>query len=170
MEATVAPAYQVNWMPKGAKPPKTTGNKYSHLFKPLKGKVISPRTMGVGSGNADQLVWFYGKDLEGLPVNFTWGVYTGCGIWHREEGKSKARIHPFDEILIFVGLDPTNLNYLGAEIEIGEEHERHVFSEPTVVICPRGLPHTPVITRWVDKPFGCFVISLSPQYTATWVD
>lgn len=164
--------YQANWLPKETKPPKTTGNKYSRLTKPLKGKVISPAKMGVGSGNADQLVWFFSKDLEGLEINFTWGIYSGCGIWHREKGKSIGHIHPYDEILVFVGLDPNNLNYLGAEIEIdmGAEHERHTFSEPTVVICPKGFQHTPLITRWVDKPFGCFVICLSPEYTANWVE
>jgi hypothetical protein len=168
----LASEYQANWLPKETKPPKTAGNKYSRLIKPLKGKVISPAKMGVGSGNADQLVWFFSKDLEGLEINFTWGIYSGCGIWHREKGKSIGHIHPYDEILVFVGLDPNNLNYLGAEIEIdmGAEHERHIFSEPTVVICPKGFQHTPLITRWVDKPFGCFVICLNPEYTANWVE
>lgn len=164
-------AYQVDWMPRESKPPKTVGDKYAHLIKPFRGRVFSPAKMGVGSGNADQLVWFFGRDLEGLQVNFTWGVYSGCGIWHREKGKSMAHIHPYNELLIFMGLNPDDPKYLGAEIEVdmGPEHERHIFSEPTVVICPKGFQHTPVITRWVDKPYGCFVICLSPEYKAEWL-
>jgi len=168
----LGPEYKVEWQPREKKPPKTTGDKYGHLIKPLRGRVISPADMGIGPGNAYQLVWFFGKDLEGLSVNFTWGFYKGCGIWHRERGKSLAHVHPFDEILIFLGSEPGDLSYLGAEIEIdmGPEHERYVFSEPTVIICPKGLPHTPVITRWVDRPFTCFVICLSSEYKAEWIE
>jgi len=168
----LGPEYKVTWFPKDKKPPKTTGNKYGHLIKTFRGRVISPAKMGVGSGNADQAVWFFGKDLEGAEVNFTWGFYSGCGIWHRENGKSLAHFHPHDEMLILLGTEPNNLNYLGAEIEfdMGQEHERYIFNEPTVVICPKNLVHTPVVTRWVDKPFSCFVISLSSEYKATWVE
>lgn len=168
----LGPEYQVTWFPRESKPPKTKGDKYSHLIKPLRGRVISPAKMGVGPGNADQAVWFFGRDLEGLELNFTWGFYSGCGIWHREKGKSLAHIHPFDEILIFLGTNPYDLNHFKAEIEfdMGPEHERHFIREPTVVICPKGFQHTPVVTWWVDEPFCCFVISLSPEYRAEWVE
>lgn len=167
----LAPRYEVNWMPKEAKKPKTTGNKYSYLIKTFAGKIIHPAKTGVGPGNADNLVWFFGRELENLPINFTWGIYSGCGVWHREQGKSLSHVHDFDEILIFMGLDPNNIDYLGAEIqvEIGPEHELHVFSEPSVVIFPKGLEHTPVVTRWVDSPYCCFVISMSPEYKAHWI-
>lgn len=164
--------YQTDWRPKETKPPKTKGTKYAHLIKPIRGKVISPRQMGVGSGNADQLVWFFSSDLEGIQLNFTWGVYSGCGIWHREGGRSLAHLHPYDELLIFLGLDPERPEYLGAELEVdmGKEHERHVFSDPTVVICKKDLVHTPLTTRWVDHPFAAFVVCLAPEYKADWVE
>ncbi|MEM2103818.1 MAG: hypothetical protein QW717_02865 [Candidatus Bathyarchaeia archaeon] len=168
----LAPDWQIDWIPEERKRPKTKGDKYTHLIKPLRGRIISPVKKGVGPGNADQLVWFHGKDLEGLELNFTWGVYSGCGTWHREEGKSMAHTHPYDEIIILLGMDPDNLSYLGAEIEMdmGSEHERYIVNESSVVICPKELPHGPVTTRWVDKPFGCFVISLSSEYKANWVE
>ena len=167
----------------------TYGHKYDHLVKPLKPFSTSPdklvsgeRTryekftsdgMKVGPGNADNLVWMYGKDLEGLDLNFTWGFHKSPGIWHRGPGDSDgAHIHPNDEVLVFAGTDPGNIDYLGAEISIdmGEERERYIIDKPTAVICPKGLPHNPVITRWVDRPFAFFMIGLSGEHKTTYVD
>lgn len=166
------PQDRTNWLPIESKPPKTKGEKYKHLFKPLRSKsILRPSESKFLPGNADQAVWFYGEDLGGLNLNFTWGIYTKCGIWHREEGASKAHTHPFDEILIFIGSDPNDIHNLGAEIEIdlGEQHERHIFNTSTLVVFPKGLVHGPVVTRWVDRPYGCFVISFNSQYSATWI-
>ena len=137
--------------------------KYGHLVKLL------PVRKGPGRANAQQLVWMYGKDLEGLNLNFTWGFYSKSGIWHRGGG---AHVHPVDEVLVFVGLDPTDIDYLGAELEIdmGKEHERYVFNKPTVVICPAGLPHLPLVTRWIDKPYSFYVIALGAEHESPFVD
>jgi hypothetical protein len=123
----------------------------------------------LGPGNADQLVWLYGKDLEGFEVNFTWGYYTGSGIWHRG---GESHYHPEEEMLVFIGLDPDDLNYLGAELEVGmgQDCERHAFNTPTVAVCPSGFPHLPLITRWVDKPYSFIVCCLSGQHDAPWVE
>jgi hypothetical protein len=166
-------------------PAKSTG-KYAHLLKPLKSGLLTERQKFVtsrwtpeqiaqraemskksgeklGPGNADHLAWLYGKDLEGMDVNITWGFYSQPGIWHRGVG---AHVHPVDEVLVFVGTDPANIDYLGAEIEIdlGKEHERYVFNQPSVVICPAGLPHNPVVVRWVDRPYSFFLINLSGEH------
>jgi len=171
-------------------PTKATG-KYAHLIKPLRSGLVTERGkmvldkltpeqraqfdemakkgQSLGPGNADHLTWLYGKDLEGLEINLTWGFYSKPGIWHRGVG---AHAHPVDEVLVFVGLDPTDINYLGAKIEIdmGKEHERYIFEEPTVVICPRGLPHNPVVVRWVDKPYAFYVIALGSEHQTTAID
>ncbi len=131
--------------------------------------VMRPAERGVGPGNGDQIVWLYGKDLEGMNVNFTWGLYSRCGKWHRG---GEAHTHPEEEILCFVGLDPDDINYLGAELELGmgPDYERHIFNKPTVAVCPKGFPHLPLITRWVDKPYGFFVICLSGDHDSPWVE
>jgi hypothetical protein len=130
---------------------------------------IRAAAMGVGPGNGDEVVWLYGDDLEGLNLNFTWGLYSQCGKWHRG---GEAHYHPEAEILCFVGLDTDDLTYLGAELELGmgEDYERHVFNTPTVAICPAAFPHLPLITRWVDKPYGFFVICLSGEHGSPWVE
>jgi len=170
------------------------GSKYGHLIKPL-GAGFEPVRMSkiakdakllaefkkehpdfdmdmsqvglLGPGNADFLTWLYGNDLEGFDVNFTWGFYTGSGIWHRG---GEAHYHPAEEILVFIGLDPDDLNYLGCEQELamGKEYERHVFNTPTVAVCPSGFPHLPLITRWVDKPYAFIVCCLNAEHDAPW--
>ena len=172
------------------KPTKATG-KYAHLIKPLKSGMVTERGQMVldkltpeqrvqfdemakkgqklGPGNADHLTWMYGKDLAGLDVNLTWGFYSKPGIWHRGGG---AHVHPVDEVLVFVGLDPTNIDDLGAELEIdmGKEHESYVFNKPTVVVCPGGVPHLPLITRWVDQPYSFYVIGLGAEHESPFID
>jgi len=130
---------------------------------------IRAAEMGVGPGNGDEVVWLYGDDLEGLNLNFTWGLYSRCGKWHRG---GEAHYHPEAEILCFVGLDTDKLDYLGAELELGmgKDYERHIFNTPTVAICPAAFPHLPLITRWVDKPYGFFVICLSGDHASPWAE
>jgi hypothetical protein len=165
-----------------AKPGQSTG-KYASLVKPLKSGLITERgafnpsrfTPGQlaqreemqkktgfkrGPGNTDHMTWMYGKDLEGLNVNIAWGFASQAGIWQRGVG---AHSHPADEILMFLGTDPDNIDNLGAEIEIdlGKEHERHLFNKSSAVIFPAGFLHAPIVTRWVDKPFAFLLINLA---------
>jgi hypothetical protein len=182
----LAPEYQARALPKKSG---TTGVKHAHLIKRMvtfvdpdavgsgmgyervvdENGVLRPSERGVGPGNGDQIVWLYGRDLEGMNVNFTWGLYSKCGKWHRG---GEAHIHPEEEILCFVGLDPNDLNYLGAELELGMgmDYERHIFNKPTVGICPKGFPHLPLITRWVDRPYGFVVVCLSGEHESPWVE
>jgi hypothetical protein len=124
-----------------------------------------------GPGMTENAVWMFGKDLEGIDVNFCWGIQKQPGLWWRGPG-SGAHVHPHDEVLVFAGTDPSDIDYLGAEIQIdmGPEHERHIINKPTAVVCPAGLPHNPIVTRWVDKPFGFLLMSLGASHETTYVD
>ncbi|MCS7114531.1 MAG: hypothetical protein RMJ15_00525 [Nitrososphaerota archaeon] len=157
-----------------------TGLKYVRLIKKFRmargcmSKKLAPPAMARpivgGPGNAEQIVWFYGDNLENISLNVSWGFYGRPGIWHRI-GRGGAHVHPVDEALIFVGLDPDNLNYLGAEIEfaLGEEGERHLVRVPAAVLAPKNLVHCPEITRWVDKPYGFIVCCLDAEHETTWL-
>ena len=188
----LAASYKAEMIPQKVK---STGSKHGHLVKPL-GAGFEPIKLSqmakdkslleeykrknpdfsmdldqvglLGPGNADHLVWLFGEDLEGFDVNFTWGFYTGSGIWHRG---GEAHYHPEEEILVFLGLDPDNLDFLGCEQELamGKEYERHVFNTPTVAVCPSGFPHLPLITRWTDKPYAFIVCCLSGTHDSPWV-
>lgn len=156
------------------------GLKYIRLIKPFRmargcssKRLVPPerlRPIVGGPGNADQIAWFYGENLENLEVNVSWGFYSGCGVWHRI-GRGGAHVHPVDEALIFVGLDPNNINYLGTELEVGfgEEDERHLVKSPAVVLAPKNVIHCPFITRWVDKPYGFIVCCLGTEHETTWL-
>ncbi len=130
---------------------------------------IKAASMGVGPGNGDEVVWLYGEDLEGFDLNFTWGFYSKCGKWHRG---GEAHYHPEAEILCFLGLDPDNLDFLGAELELGmgKDYERHIFNTPTIAVCPAAFPHLPLITRWCDKPYGFIVVCLSGEHASPWME
>ena len=122
----------------------------------------------MGPGNAYQMVWMFGTDMEGFKLNFSWGHYNTPGKWHRQ---GEAHVHPEEEILIFVGLDPDDPLKLGAEIEeaIGWDDERLVMRKPGLFICPKGLPHLPEITRWVDKPYGFIVACLDSGHASPYL-
>jgi hypothetical protein len=122
------------------------------------------RTKG---GNADYMGHWTGAQLKGFDLNFTWAFHTGTGVWHEHD----PHVHPNDEALVFVGCDPDNPDYLGAEIEFrfGEEQEVHIFDTPSVVIATKGLVHCPLITRKVEKPYSFTAICLSHEHTTTWL-
>lgn len=167
--------------------PRRSAGKYSNLVKPLKSGLLiergklnpsrfTPEQLArreelqtktgfkQGPGNTDHMAWMYGKDLEGLNVNIAWGFASRPGVWQRGV---TAHSHPEDEILMFLGTDPDNPDRLGAEIEIdlGKEHERYFFDKSSAVVCPAGLPHGPIVTRWVDKPFAFLLINLAGDVT-----
>ena len=185
--ASLSDAVSITWLDKKspeANPAQSAG-KHARLVKSLKSGLMTERGklnrsrftpeqlarreamekengFKTGPGNADHLVWMYGRDLEGMDMNIAWGFCSQPGVWARG---INAHFHPADEALIFLGMDPDNVDTLGAEIEIdlGKEHERYVFDKSSCVVCPAGLPHGPVVTRWVDKPFAFLLIGLAGE-------
>lgn len=141
----------------------TDGNKYAHLIKKMEVK------KGPGGADAKQLITVSGDELEGLNVNYQMGLYNETGQWNPGKG---AKVHPYDECLVFFGHNTSDLSYLGAEltIEIGKEHEKHTFDVPTVVALPKGTPHHPIVCNKVDKPYGVMKVGLGARYESSWLD
>ena len=136
--------------------------KYGHLVKTM------PVQKGPGGANAREIIWMFGKELEGFNLNFALGRYEETGVWHPWAG---PHVHPtYDECLLFFGHDTANLGYLGAEFEItlGKEQEKHVFNTPSIVILPAGVPHCPLVTKKIDKPFVHGHIILGPEDKVEW--
>jgi len=140
--------------------------KYGHLVKklalPHEGK---PRdTSRQGPGNADTIIWPRGALLENFMVNCSWGFYSGLGNWHGQQ--SDPHIHLGDELLVFVGLDASRPQYLGAQIDYyngedsrsGKQQEMVSVDTPTCVVCLAGQLHAPLITKKVDKTYAFFLI------------
>jgi hypothetical protein len=141
----------------------TDGKKYAHLVKEF------PMQKGPGGANAGQIVTMSGENLEGLPINFSMGLYNNTGSWYPDK---RTHIHPYDECLVFYGHDINNIAYLGAEItiELGQEHEKHTFNVPTVVIIPKGTPHFPIVCNKLEKPYSMVQVGLGAKYQVSWID
>ena len=62
--------------------------------------------------------------------------------------------HNFQEFLAWYGGNPDDPDDFGAEVvfHFGEELEKHVFTKPTIVSLPPGLPHCPLEVTRVDSP------------------
>ena len=77
---------------------------------------------------------------------------------------TKPHVHDYDEAIFFIGSDPNNIEDLGAEVEMAlgpDEEEKHVFNKATAVVVPRGMPHCPIRTLKIDKPYLCMAVSLT---------
>jgi hypothetical protein len=137
--------------------------KYGNLIRPLAFK------QGRGGANARELVFVSGDEMAGFDFNFIIGVYDQTGDWAPGRGAHK---HPFDECLLFFGYDPHDMRYLGSDMELclGEELEPHKFSVPTLAVAPKGVPHCPLVTESVHRPFGHFHLALSAKYSSEHVD
>ena len=148
--------YKAQRVPVPAKAAQT--QEYAHLLKKLSASAMGDVTKLTGPGNAFWIAWPRAKVLENFNVNFSWGFYNGLGNWHREG--FDPHVHIGDEFLVFVGLDPTRPQYLGAEIDLhmGPEQEVHTFSKPMVAVCPSMFVHAPIITKKVEKTYAFFLI------------
>ena len=137
------------------------GKKYERFFK----KFTFKKQEG-GPGSADYFVRMNGNDLEGRDTNFSFGYYNKSGAW---DAGNDGRVSPYDECLVFAGLDPKKPDYLGAVIEIslGKNFEKHVIDVPSIVCVPKNLPRGPIVTKKVEKPFAHYSIGLSRDYSYT---
>jgi hypothetical protein len=129
----------------------TEGHKYDHLFK----KMVFQRNIAAktGPGNADSLCWLRSKDVENFNVNFAYGFYSKTGDWG-----AKPHKHTSDQFFVFAGINDQTPDYLGAEVEVTLEGEKHAISTPSCVIIPAGMQHGPVVTRKAEKPFVFYMV------------
>jgi hypothetical protein len=77
--------------------------------------------------------------------------------------------HNFTEYFYFFGSNPMDMKEFDAEVEFyfGEEQEKHIIKEPTVVVAPPGVYHCPLNYAKVNKPFYCLELFFTPKYEGT---
>jgi hypothetical protein len=113
--------------------------------------------------------WHYGQqnqDDSGGSLAFISNANAGFEFLIMCESIKKApyRFGPFPdtphahtkpEILFFIGTDTNDLSFLGADVEmhLGKEMEKHVITEPSAVVIPKGLLHNPLIITKIERPF-----------------
>jgi len=69
-------------------------------------------------------------------------------------GDNPCHTHNFHEFLAWYSGNPEDPEEFEAEVVLcfGPEMEKHVFTRPTLVHLPPGLPHCPLEITRVDKP------------------
>lgn len=85
---------------------------------------------------------------------------------------TECHAHDFDQFLVFVGGDLTNMPKLGGEVELtlsldGKKLEKFVITEACTVFVPAGLYHCPLNFKKINdpkKPILFHDLFFSPEY------
>lgn len=133
-------------------------HKYDHLFSTsLRENSLIPDIV------PGPQAYFRGdSDLPGAKINMGWQVFTKP---YRLELESHH--HDTDEYLFFLGAElPDLVGSFDGEIEyfMGEEKERHIITEATVLYIPAGLEHNPCDIRRLTKPMMFSALQLAPYF------
>jgi len=86
---------------------------------------------------------------------------------------SEPHCHDFDQFILFVGGDTTNMKDLGGEVELSlgpdpEHMEKFTFTEATAVYVPAGLYHAPLNFKKINdpsKPILFHDLFFAPEYS-----
>jgi hypothetical protein len=102
-----------------------------------------------------------GSQLNGLPLTMNWS-YLAEPLTLVDH----PHTHEFDQVIIFLGGNPTNIREFGAVIEMyfGEEQEKFVITSSTYICVPRGTVHGPLIVKSVEKPVVYMDLPLTGAY------
>ncbi len=121
--------------------------KYGHLVKPITYNRVE------GDGPPEYTAAMRGPALEGFNAGFVHGFRRTAGPWGGHLAVS--HVHPYNETMLFAGIDYDHPNELPAKLTVGmgAEGEVHTLDRPTVVVCPAGTPHGPIATESVEKPY-----------------
>jgi hypothetical protein len=58
-----------------------------------------------------------------------------------------SHMHNFDEIVMHIGADPDNPEYLGAEIEFEVGAEKLIIDKTSALFIPKGVRHGPLTSK-----------------------
>jgi hypothetical protein len=110
-----------------------------------------------------RLIFFSRQHKEVGEKNFSvlWNCITKPFLMIKD-----AHAHDFDQFLHFYGANSLDITDFDAEIEmsLGEEGEKHIIKEPTVLHIPKDTIHCPLNFKVVNKPVIFMNVALTPQY------
>ena len=88
------------------------------------------------------------KDIKG-------GFYFECA-WFTgtisDNEVYKPHYHDFDEYIGMFGSNPEDWFNLCGEVELWLDDEKHIITKTCLVFVPKGLWHTPIIVRKLNRP------------------
>jgi hypothetical protein len=63
-----------------------------------------------------------------------------------------AHSHDYPEIVLHIGMDPQNPEYLGGKVEFVVGDEKIVIDKTSALFIPKGVKHGPLTWKSVEKP------------------
>ncbi len=105
------------------------------------------------------------RQIPGAGINMGWQL-----IARPVHLEKEPHIHDTDEYLIFLGAGlPDMFGSFDAEIDyyMGEEQEYYLINKATIIFIPKGMPHTPLNFRKVNKPILFSALLLGPKFEKT---
>ncbi|MCJ7605392.1 MAG: hypothetical protein MUO19_05080, partial [Dehalococcoidales bacterium] len=89
----------------------------------------------------DRLIFFSRNHVGEKNFSVLWNCITEPFLMVND-----PHSHDFDQFLHFYGADSLNITDFDAEVEmsLGDEGEKHVITEPTVLHIPSGMVHCPL--------------------------
>ncbi len=136
-------------------------HKYDHLFS------TSLKENSITDVVAGPQAYFRGdSDLPGAKINMGWQMFVKPYKLELE-----SHHHDTDEYLFFLGAElPDLVGSFDGEIEyfMGEEKERHIITEATVLYIPAGLEHNPCDIKRLGKPMMFSALQLAPYFNGTY--
>ena len=110
---------------------------------------------------ATRLVFFSQDHVGDKPLSVLWNCVAEPFMM-----VETPHTHDFDQFLHFYGGNSMNIADFDAEVELslGDELEKHVITETTVVHIPKGMLHCPLNFKVVNKPIIFMNVALTPKY------
>jgi hypothetical protein len=102
-----------------------------------------------------------GSQLNGIPLTMNWSYLSEPMTL-----VDHPHTHEFDQVIIFLGGDPTDIRKFGAVIEMyfGEEKEKFVITSSTYICVPKGTVHGPLTVKSVASPVVYMDLPLTGTY------
>ncbi len=127
--------------------------------------IKSPKavTLPIRKGKGGQIMAAGADILNGFQCHFIYAYAYTTGITGMS---TKPHVHDYDEAIFFMGSDPQNFEDLGATVEFSigaNEEEKFTFDKATAVVVPKGVPHCPMRTLKIEKPYLCMAVSLTAR-------
>lgn len=112
----------------------------------------------VRPGNiSDPFALMSSEDVPASSVHmaYSWIMPTSSRVhWVNEHA------HDYDEVLMWMGSDPTDPHDLGGEIALDIDGETHLVTTTGSVFIPGGVKHCPLEFVHVERPFSFIALSL----------
>ncbi|MEM0488063.1 MAG: hypothetical protein QW707_02545 [Candidatus Bathyarchaeia archaeon] len=136
--------------------------KYKNFIKKLE---LKKAPVGLFPEGEEKVFSLNSFELEGYPGTIMVKYVTESMVFH-PANEQYSLIHPYDELMLFVGTNSEDLIYLGAKISIclGLECKRFSVSETSVAVIPANTPHGPIIIEDMEKPFIVITLTDSKDY------